>query len=174
MAGIDKKAWIAQAQQLGEVYPIKPGWRKAQYFAAVLTCLLIFTLPLGIWMILCIRRAHAGTTPDGFYSRMYGTNAARWSDIEGLRLGRMNIRVQGGGLVGALAGAAITAAVEKRTIGLNGPIEYKLKGKRMWRAFPAHLFQNSVDLALRAESQTGIRFLPDELRPEAGSAPQAS
>lgn len=173
MAPIDKKAWIAQAQAAGAVYPLKSGWRKTQMFAAILTCLLIITLPLGIWMIMIIRKAHAGTTAEGFYLKMYGTNAARWSDIEEFRLGRMNVHVQGGGLVGALAGAAVSAAVSKRTQGLKGPIEYRLKGKRMWRMFPAHMIENSVAFGLEAEQQTGIQFLPDDLRPAVESDPIA-
>lgn len=171
MAAIDKKAWIAQAQAAGEVYAIKAGWRKTQMFAAILTCLLIITIPLGIWMIALIRKAHAGTTPEGFYLRLYGTNAVRWSDVEEFRLGQLNVHVQGGGLVGALAGVAVSAAVAKRTVGLKGPIHYRLKGKRMWGMFPAHMIENSVAFGLKAEQYTGIRFLPDELRPDGEVVP---
>lgn len=173
MAAIDKKAWIAQAQAAGTVYPVKAGWRKTQMFAAVLTCLLIITIPLGVWMIMRIRKAHAGTTPEGFYLNLYGTNAVRWSDISELRLGNLNIHVQGGGLVGALAGVAVSAAVAKRTVGLKGPIQYKLNGKRMWRMFPAHMIDNSVEFGLQVEQQTGIRFLPDDLRPADAIVPLA-
>jgi hypothetical protein len=166
MAKIDKKAWIAQAQAAGTIYPVKKGWRKTQMFAAILMCLLIIGIPFGIWMIFRIRKAHAGVTPEGFYMHLYGTNAVRWEDVEDMRMGQFRVHVQGGGLVGALAGAAVAHAVEKRTLGLKGPIEYKLKGKRMWRMFPANMVENSADLGLLAEQRTGARFVPDDLRPE--------
>ncbi|MCA9565752.1 MAG: hypothetical protein KC561_19780, partial [Myxococcales bacterium] len=113
MEPINKNVWMTRAEQMGQVYPCKPGWVKSQVFAGVLCCILILTIPLGIWIIIAARKAKLGLTEEGFVFKGIGSSACRWSDIETLSIGNQSAHVTGGGLVGALAAAAVNSAIQK-------------------------------------------------------------
>lgn len=153
---------VAKAQAAGTFYPINGVWRKLFTFAGVLTCLLILTIPLGIWIIMVARKGGLGVTEEGFGFKGIGSAAWRWDAIESFKpLSRANFS-GGGGLVGAAVGAAVSHAVAKRTPGLKGPLHYKIKGSRGWKIIPAHTLENSGEMARAMEAATGLTILPPQ------------
>ena len=161
---LDGKSLLEQAELSGRVFRVKSGWRKLQIFAGLLCCLMIITIPLGIWIIVRARKARIGLTAEGFAFTYLTTVAYRWSDIESFTLVGMNASMFGGGLVGV----ATAAAVKKKTQGLKGPLRFTLKGKKRLFMIPAHTIENSMEMAREMERLSGISILPPELRDEAG------
>jgi len=157
---IDKKALMASAEENGRFYPMKGGWRGMQTFAGVLCCLLIITIPLGIWIIVKSRKAGLGITGEGFAYRYLTTIAARWEDVESITLSSMSGAEFGGGLVGLAAASAVKA----KTTGLKGPLYFKVKGRKLGMMVPAQMLDNSVEMALEIERLSGVTFLPEEFR----------
>jgi len=166
---LDGKKVLADADASGLVHRIKPGWRRAMIFAGVLTCLLIIGIPFGIWFIIAATKARIGMNDEGFAVHWLTVRAYRWEDIEQFAPGNLHIHVHGAGLVGALVGAAASATIQARTQGLKAPLQFKLKGKRGWKMFPAHAVQNSVEMAREMERRTGLAIFP----PEPEAAPEA-
>ncbi len=158
MAGIDGKALIDLAKSVGQFYPMKKGWRNYQVFAGVLTCLLVITIPLGVWIIIRARKAGIGINEEGFAFRYLNTVAFSWDEVESITLSSISGAEFGGGLVGLAA----ASAVKKRSTGLKGPIHVKLRGKKMARMIPAHMMEDSVKMARDMERLSGISFLPAE------------
>lgn len=160
MEQLDPKRLLAEAESNGRVFKIKSGWRGFMYFAAVLMCILIITLPVGIWFIVVARRARVGLTDEGFAVSWFLTRAYAWGDIESFEPQRLNLSAGGqGGLVGALAVAAAGAVIAKKTQGLKGPLMFKLKGKRGQKALQAHAIENSVEMAQQMERHTNLVIL---------------
>jgi len=157
---IDKKALMASAEENGRFYPMKGGWRGMQTFAGVLCCLLIITIPLGIWIIVKSRKAGLGISGEGFAYRYLTTIAARWEDVESITLSSMSGAEFGGGLVGLAAASAVKA----KTTGLKGPLYFKVKGRKLGMMVPAPMLDNSVEMALEIERLSGVTFLPEEFR----------
>lgn len=155
---LDGKALLEQAELTGRVFRMKSGWRKAQIFAGICCCILIITIPLGIWIIVRAKNAKVGLTEEGFAFTYLGTIAHRWEEIESITPVAMSGATFGGGLVGVAA----AAAVSKKTRGLKGPLQIKLKNKRMPKAIPAHTIENSLEMARQMEQLSGISFLPPE------------
>jgi hypothetical protein len=160
VSSIDGKALIALARSLGQFYPTKTGWRNLQIFAGVLSCLLVFTIPLGIWIIIEARKAGLAVTQEGFAFRYLTTVAARWDEVEKITPMGMGGATFGGGLVGVAA----AAAVKSRTEGLKGPLIIKVKGKRTPLTIPAHTIEDSLHMASEMERLSGISFLPEDLK----------
>jgi hypothetical protein len=160
MIKLNGKELLAKAEEQGQVYRVKSGWRKLMVFAAVLMCLLVILIPLGIWFFYISRTARLGITDEGFALKWFGTKAWAWSDIEAFRQAPLNFGSGGAGLVGALAGAVASEVVSRKTQGLNGPLSFKLKGKKLWRAFPAHAIERSFEMAEEMERRTGLEILP--------------
>ena len=157
---LDGKLLLEHAEVNGRVFWVKSGWRNMQIFAGILSCLLILTIPLGIWIIMRARKARIGLTDEGFAFTYLTTVAYRWSDIESFTLTGMNASMFGGGLVGV----ATAAAVKKKTMGLKGPLRFTLKGKsKRILMIPAHTIENSVEMAREMERLSGISFLPAEM-----------
>ncbi len=155
---LDGKELLLQAERTGRIFPMKSGWKKMQMFAGILCCLLIITIPLGIWIIIRARKACVGLTEEGFAFTYLTTVAHRWSEIESISVSGMSSAMFGGGLVGVAA----AAAVAKKTQGLKGPIHFKLKGKRSSKIIPAHTIENSLEMARQIELLSEISFLPTE------------
>jgi len=160
MTKLDPKAVLAEAEAKGLVFKMKPGWKKAQYFAAALCFITIIGIPFGIWIIMMARRACVAVADRGFVVRSFTTRAYAYEDVESFTPQGLNIHVQGGGLVGAIAGAAVGAAVEARTHGVKGPIQFKVKGKWMPLQIPAHTLENSVAMVQALEQRSGKVILP--------------
>jgi len=159
---LDAGALFAEAERTGRIFPMKSSWRKMQTFAGILCCLLIIPIPLGLWIIIRAKKAKMGLTDEGFAFTYLSTFAYRWSDIESFTLTGMSSMAFGGGLVGA----ATAAAVQKKTQGLKGPLQFKLKGKRSVKMIPAHTIENSLEMARQMERLSGISFIPEELNRE--------
>ncbi len=159
---IDKKALLAAAEQVGKFFPMKGAWRGMQVFAGVLCCILVITIPLGVWIIISARKAGVGITEEGFAYRYLTTVAGRWGDVESVTLSSMSGAEFGGGLVGLAAASAVKA----RTTGLKGPLYLKMRGKRLPVMVPAQMIENSVEMALEMERLSGVTFLPVEIRQE--------
>ncbi len=151
---------LERAEASGRVYYMKNSWRKYQIFAGVITCFLIITIPLGIYIIMRARKARVGLSEEGFVFTYLSTFGYPWSDIEEFNLSGLSGTTFGGGLVGA----ATAMAVQKKTQGLKGPLQFRLKGKKMMKMIPAHTIENSLEMARQMEQLSGITFLPDEMR----------
>ena len=164
MAKLNGAAILKEAEEAGLVYRMKPGWRKAFVFAGVLMCLLIITIPLGIWFMVIPRSARLGIGKEGFVLKWIGTATFAYADIKEFRPASLHVNV-GGGIVGALVGLAVTSAIEAKTAGLKGPLQFKQKGKWMWSVIPAHAIENSVAMAKEIEKRTGLPILPSEAAP---------
>ncbi len=163
MTELDPKRLLAEAEANGRVFRIKSGWRGFIYFAAVLMCILVITLPFGIWFFIVARRARVGLTDEGFAVSWFLTKAYAWEDIESFQPQRLHFNAAGqGGLVGALAVAAAGAVIAKKTQGLKGPLMFKLKGKRGQRAIQAHAVENSLEMARQMEQHTNLVILEPE------------
>ncbi len=156
---LDAKAILAEAAQSGQIYKLKPSWRRLQIFAGVLLCLLIIGIPIGIYFIIASGKAQVGLGKDGLAFKMYGTRTWAWRDIESFSVGNLSMNV-GGGLVGALVGAAVSSAIEARSEGLRGPIYIKLKDRRFPQMFPAQQIQGSVAMAREMERLSGLPIFP--------------
>lgn len=157
---IDGKALIDLAQSVGQFYPMKDGWKKAQTFAGALCCLLVLTIPLGVWIIMRARKAGIGINEEGFAFRYLTTVAFRWDEVESITLSNLSGAEFGGGLVGMAA----ASAVKKRSAGLKGPMHIKLKNKRRSTMIPAHTIDDSVRMAMAMERLSGISFIPAEMK----------
>ena len=127
-------------------------------FSAVLICLLIVTIPIGIWIFSIAGKARLGIGREGFAMKWFTTAAYRWSDIESIQLSDLPTNAWGHGLVGAVARAAVVA----RTEGLKGPLFVKVRGKFDRVGIPAHQLQNSAEMAQEMERRTGFQILPAE------------
>ncbi|MBI3073572.1 MAG: hypothetical protein HYY84_15785 [Deltaproteobacteria bacterium] len=158
MAKLNGAAILEEAEKEGLVYRMKPGWRKYFVFSGILMCLLVITIPLGIWFLLIPRSARLGIGKEGFAIKWFGTSAFAYADIQEFRPAGLHMNI-GGGVVGALVGAAVSSAIESKTAGLKGPLEFKLKGKWGWRPIPAHAIENSVAMAEEIEKRSGLKIL---------------
>ena len=157
---LDGKVLLEQAEYARQIYPTKDAWRRLQIFAGVLCCLMIFTIPLGIWIIVRAKNARAGLTSEGFAFTYLTTVAYRWTDIESFSVGNMDASMYGGGLIGLAA----ASAVKKKTQGLKGPLFFKVKGNKRNLMIPAHTLDNSVEMAMEMERLSGISFLTGEMK----------
>ncbi len=159
---LDKKALLEEGARNNQVYPLKPSWRKLQKFAAILCCLLVILIPLGIWMWIAANKAHVAIGQEGFALKLYGTKAWAFKDIEGFTPVKLGAHAMGGGLVGL----ALASAVSSRTEGLKGPLMFKLKGRKLPHQIPAHQIEGSVAMAREIETRTGLEIFPPEPEPE--------
>lgn len=155
---LDRNAVLEEADRTGKVYRLKKGWRRYQKFAGVLCCLLIITIPLGIWIFVAANKARIGLGKDGFVLKMFGTKAVAWNDIEKFTAAKLGSSAMGGGLVGL----ALASAVSARTEGLRGPLWVKLKDRKMQVQIPAHSIENSVAMAREMERLSGLEIFPPE------------
>jgi hypothetical protein len=174
MVKLDANALLAEAASKGLVFKMKSGWRKAMYFAGVLSCLPIITIPFGIWIILMARRACVAVADRGFVVRSFTTNAYAYEDIERFTPMGLHMHVSGGGLVGALAGAAVGAAIEVKTEGVKGPIQFKVKGKWVPLQIPAHTCENSMAMVQAIEQRSGHAILAPAAPPPGAAWPPPS
>ena len=163
MKQLDPQAILAQAEANGKIYPMKSGWRKFMWFAVFLMAILVITIPIAIWFGIVARRGRVGITDEGFAVSWFTNKAYAWEDIESFEQQRMHMSAGGqGGLIGALVVAAASEAIASKSKGLNGPIIFKLKGKRGQKFIPAHSIENSLEMAKEMEQHTGLALLINE------------
>ncbi|MFT6397375.1 MAG: hypothetical protein ACJAYU_002128 [Bradymonadia bacterium] len=153
---LDVKETIAKAEQDGSIFLIKGVWKGLFIFAGLLSCLLVLTIPLGIWIIMAAKKSRIGLTDEGFAFQGLGSSAWRWEDVEEFKASGSASMNAGGGLLGAMAGAALSAAVAAKTEGLKGPLQFRIKGQRGWKAMPTHTIQNTGEMAAEMERRTGL------------------
>jgi hypothetical protein len=84
-------------------YPLHAGARSALNITAVLCCLLIVGIPLGVWIFVRARSARVALTDEGASAtNVFSSTAFAWRDVA--RLGLLKVAVvTGGGMGGALA-----------------------------------------------------------------------
>ncbi len=162
---LDPKALLEEGARSQQTYPLKASWRRYMRFAAVLTCLLVITLPLGIWMWIAAGKAHVALGQEGFAFKLFGTKAWAWKDIEKFDVSSLSGSTMGGGLIGI----ALASAVSARTDGLKGPLLMKLKGRKLPIQIPAHQIDGSVAMAREIEARSGLAIFPPEA-PKAAKA----
>jgi hypothetical protein len=163
MKKLDAKQLLEQAEAAGKIYPMKSGWRKFMWFAVFLMAILVITIPVAIWFGIVAKRGRVGITDEGFAVSWFTNQAYAWEDIESFEQQRLQMSAGGqGGLVGALAVAAASEIIANKSKGLNGPIIFKLKGKRGQKFIPAHSIDNSLEMAQEMEKHTGLAILISE------------
>lgn len=163
---LDPKVILEEGARTQQVYKLKPSWRRYMRFAAILTCLLVITLPLGIWMYIVAGKAHVALGQEGLALKLFGTKAWAWTDIEKFDVSSLSGSAMGGGLIGI----ALASAVSARTDGLKGPLMMKLKGRKMPVQIPAHQIDGSVAMAREIEARTGLSIFPPETAKAAKAA----
>jgi hypothetical protein len=101
-----------------------------------------------------------GIGKEGFALKWLGTATYAYADIQEFQPASLHLNV-GGGLVGALVGLAVSSAIEAKTSGLKGPLQFKVKGKWGWKMIPAHAIENSAAMAKEIEKRTGLKILSE-------------
>lgn len=163
MSELDPQAMLEKAEANGKVYRIKKGWRRFFYFAVFLMTILVITIPIAIWFFIVARRARVGITDEGFAVSWFTNKAYAWGDIVSFEPQRLQMSAGGqGGLVGALVVAAASHAIANKSQGLNGPLMFRVQGKKMPLAIQAHAVENSVEMAKEMERYTGMTILTTE------------
>ncbi|MBT8493387.1 MAG: PH domain-containing protein [Deltaproteobacteria bacterium] len=99
--------------QQATVYPMSSGAKMAYTVVGVLLCILILTIPVGIYFIIRARGGRVEVTGEGITARGIGTTTIGWADTT--RLGVLEVRVVARGIGGWLA--------RKKT---GGPTAYHL------------------------------------------------
>jgi len=84
-------------------FRLTPGARTAMVVVGVLCCLLVFALPVGLWVFYRLSKAKVTLTPDGL-SAVNVFSSTRFAYADVARLGTFEVAVaKGGGAAGALA-----------------------------------------------------------------------
>ena len=164
MSCLDARELLVQAAEHGKVYGIKAGWRSYLETKGWLTCLLIITLPLGLWLVMNAKRFRVGVTDEGFVIRWFGLRAYAWSEIETFRPLEPMYSDLGQSIFGTVASATLGSSVDTRTMSLTGPLRFKRKGDDVWTMIQAHQLENSLDLAREIEARTGMPLFPVDQR----------
>ena len=146
---------LVAADLAGQVYRLKPRWRRFMRAAAVLLCLTGLGLPFGIWFFIVAGKAKLVATDQGFVLKMFTTKVVRWEQVEAVDAA--DAVFIGGGLLDI----AVSNAVAKRTAGLKGPLFVQIAGKRTPLQLPAQSFEDSVRMAQTIERYTGLTVLPE-------------
>lgn len=163
---LDKKVVLEEAARTDQVYPLKDSWRKFMKSTAVLCCLLVITIPFGIWIWIAANKAHVAIGQEGFALKIFGTRTWAYKDIASFTAAGLGGHAMGGGLVGV----ALASAVSARSEGLRGPLMIKLKDRKIPNQIPAHQIQRSVAMARELEKRTGLEIFPPEAEAEAAAA----
>ena len=84
-------------------FPLSKGARTSMLVVAVLCCLLVVAIPLGLWIFYRLSKARVVLTPEGLEAiNVFGTTRFAYADVA--RLGTFEVAVaSGGGAAGALA-----------------------------------------------------------------------
>jgi hypothetical protein len=133
---------------MAKEFPLIPGARTAMIVVGVLLCLLVFTIPLGIWVFWRLSKAKVVLTPEGLVARnVFSTTQFAYGDVARLGLMQVEVTTQGG-MAGALArdkvggdGGALHLIVQT-TDGRN-------------RSFMVSSYQNAQDILDEVEQRVG-------------------
>jgi hypothetical protein len=83
------------------IYNFHSGAKTAVTVVGVLLCVLIITIPIGIYIIIRASGGRVEVTQEGLTAKAIGTKKFRFSEVS--RLGVCHAPVQAGGIGGALA-----------------------------------------------------------------------
>jgi hypothetical protein len=83
------------------IYNFHSGAKTAVTVVGVLLCVLIITIPIGIYIIIRASGGRVEVTQEGLTAKSIGTKKFRFSEVS--RLGVCHAPVQAGGIGGALA-----------------------------------------------------------------------
>jgi hypothetical protein len=83
------------------IYNFHSGAKTAVTVVGVLLCVLIITIPIGIYIIIRASGGRVQVTQEGLTAKSIGTKKFRFSEVS--RLGVCHAPVQAGGIGGALA-----------------------------------------------------------------------
>jgi hypothetical protein len=132
---------------MAKQFPLTSGARTAMIVVGVLCCLLVFALPIGIWVFYRLGKAKVTLTPEGLEAvNVFSGTRYAWTDVE--RLGLMQVAVaKGGGVAGAMArektgGDAATHLIVRTKAGDN-------------RSFMVSSYENMLDILDEVEQRVG-------------------
>lgn len=74
------------------VYPAHGGAKTAHTVVGILLCLLVITIPVGVWVIIAARRARVVVDDAGIRIKMFGSIRLTWDEI--VRVGLLRIGAQ--------------------------------------------------------------------------------
>lgn len=83
------------------IYNLHKGAKSALTVVGILLCILIITIPVGIYIIVRVSGGRVEVTQEGLVAKAIGTKKFRFSEVN--RLGVCHAPVQAGGIGGALA-----------------------------------------------------------------------
>jgi hypothetical protein len=116
------------------------GAKLAFYVTGALWCLLIVTLPIGVWMIMAASRARVEMTDDTLVVRNFWTIRIPYAEMH--RLGTLRVRVVGHGILAYLVRKKVGGPIAVNFCAMN------LQGRT--RKFLASMFENHEDFIARA------------------------
>lgn len=127
------------------VYPMHGGAKGAFYTAGGLCCLLIITIPVGIWFIIKAAGARVELSDTHVVQRGLTTVKIAFADVT--RLGILEVAVVGGGIGGAIARKKCggRTAIHLCTVDARG------KNRR----FMASMYGNYQEIIDRVAAATG-------------------
>ena len=142
---------ILEAKNNNQLFPIKKILRLFCLISGILCCVLIFTIPLGVMMLMIYFRPFIAVTNEGVVIRLISTKMIRWNDFEGFRLAKEG---------------KITSTYRKllaknnmnemdKTVQAKKHLEYNLKDQDNWHSIPTHLFDRPTEILSEFENRTG-------------------
>jgi hypothetical protein len=126
------------------VYPMHRGAKTALYIAGGLTCLLIVTIPLGLFIIWRASRGRVELSAEGVTQYGLGSTRIRFSEVQ--RLGVLSIPIHARGLGGALA--------RKKCGGPNGVNFCAMDRRGKTHKFVASMYENYGEIFERSSQAT--------------------
>jgi hypothetical protein len=135
---------------MDKAYPLHAGARSALNITAVLCCLLIVGIPLGVWILVRARAARVALSDAGLSAtNVFSSTAYGWGDVA--RLGLLKVAVvTGGGLGGALARQKVGGDEATHIVARTGD------GKL--HAFMASSYENLQDIIDEVGRRAGKPF----------------
>jgi hypothetical protein len=126
------------------VYPFHSGARSAHYVVGVLLCLLIITIPIGIWIMIAASRARVEVRQDAVVARFLTTVRIPFAEVS--RLGYLNVQIIARGIGGVLARKKVGGDVAVNLCVID------TRGKQ--RKFMVSMYENYQDVLQRVSWAT--------------------
>jgi hypothetical protein len=127
------------------VFPMHGGAKTALVVVGVLLCLLIITIPVGIYIIIRVQGGRVELTRKALVARSIGTVRIPLDDVA--RVGICKVAVVGGGVGGALA--------RKKVGGDEGVNLCVMDRRGKTRKFIASMYERHEELCAEVSSLTG-------------------
>ena len=127
------------------VFPAHKGAKSAMTITGVLVCLLIITLPIGIWLIIRGRAGRVVLDDSGLHVRMLFSVRVRWDEISRIGL-----------LINPVPGLGIGNILARKKVGGAEAVNLCLKTKAgRTRHFIVSMYENWQEIVSHVEDHIG-------------------